>query len=239
MPPVTDGPVLLSIVMPVYNEGETLRTVLERLGKVVMPVPWELIVVDDGSSDGASDAIERSWVPDAQRVRVVKSRVNRGKGSALRRGFELAEGSILGVQDADLEYDPAQIPSLVSPILDGTAEVVFGSREFGAHTAFSFWYVVGNRLMSLTASALFDRYITDAYTCYKFFTRARYNQLRLTADGFEIEAELAGGLLRSGARVYEQPISYAARSRDAGKKIRPRDGVKGISRLLRVRLRGW
>ena len=236
---VTDGPVTLSLVMPVYNEGATLRTVLERLGKVVMPVPWELIVVDDGSTDGASDQIERAWVPDAHRVRVVKARINRGKGSALRRGFELAEGSILGVQDADLEYDPAQIPTLINPILDGTAEVVFGSREFGAHTAFSFWYVVGNRLMSLTASALFDRYITDAYTCYKFFTRERYEQLHLTADGFEIEAELTGGLLRTGARVYEVPIDYAARSRDEGKKIKPSDGIAGIARLLRVRLRGW
>lgn len=239
MSTVADGPVTLSLVMPVYNEGATLRTVLERLGKVVMPVPWELIIVDDGSTDSAPDHIERAWVPDAQRVRLVRAQVNRGKGSALRRGFELADGSILGVQDADLEYEPSQIPTLLAPILDGTAEVVFGSREFGAHTAFSFWYVVGNRLMSLTASALFDRYITDAYTCYKFFTRSCYQQLRLSADGFEIEAELTGGLLRTGARVYEQPISYAARSRDDGKKIRPRDGVRGIARLLRVRLRGW
>jgi dolichol-phosphate hexosyltransferase len=231
--------VKLSLVMPVYNEGTTLRTVLEQLGQVAMPVPWELIVVDDGSHDGAVDGIERDWVPSAERVLVVKARTNRGKGSALRRGFELASGDILGVQDADLEYDPAQIPEMLAPILDGTAEVVFGTRQFGSHTSYSFWYVVGNRLMSLVASALFDRYITDAYTCYKFFTRARYEQLRLTADGFEIEAELTGGLLRSGTRVYEHPITYAARSRDEGKKIRPSDGLTGILRLLRVRVRGW
>ncbi len=228
----------LSLVMPVYNEGATLRTVLERLGKVTMPLPWELIVVDDGSTDGAVDRIERDWVPDAERVVVARARRNRGKGSALRQGFALASGDVLGVQDADLEYDPAQIPALVAPILDGTADVVFGSRQFGAHTAYSFWYVVGNRVLSLTASALFDRYITDAYTCYKFFTRGRYDQLRLRADGFEIEAELTGGLLRTGARVYELPINYAARSREAGKKIRPGDGVAGMLRLLRVRLRG-
>jgi dolichol-phosphate hexosyltransferase len=230
--------VLLSLVMPVYNEGATLKTVLHALGAVDMPVPWELIVVDDGSTDGASDAIERSWVPKAERVRVVKASQNRGKGSALRKGFALADGDILGVQDADLEYNPKQIPHLVEPILEGQAEVVFGSRQFGAHASYSFWYVVGNRVMSIAASALFDRYITDAYTCYKFFTRARYEQLQLTANGFEIEAELTGGLLRSGARVMEEPIDYAARGREEGKKIKPRDGVIGIGRLLRVRVLG-
>ena len=229
----------LSIVMPVYNEGPTLRTVLEQLGKVDMGVPWELIIVDDGSHDGAVDRVERSWVPGAERVVVVTARENRGKGSALRKGFALATGDILGVQDADLEYDPAQIPQMIAPILDGSVEVVFGTRQFGSNASYSFWYVGGNRLMSLTASALFDRYITDAYTCYKFFTRDRYEQLRLTANGFEIEAELTGGLLYHGARVFETPISYSARSRDEGKKIRPEDGVKGVLRLLRVRWRGW
>jgi len=225
--------------MPVYNEGATLRTILEALGKVAMPVPWELIIVDDGSSDGATDTIARAWVPDAERVTLVRATTNRGKGSALRKGFSVATGDILGVQDADLEYDPAQIPDLIKPILEDHAEVVFGSRQFGAHASYSFWYVVGNRVMSLFASALFDRYITDAYTCYKFFTRRRYEQLQLTADGFEIEAELTGGLLRTGARVFELPISYSARSRDEGKKIKPTDGTKGIVTLLRVRLRGW
>ena len=229
----------LSLIMPVYNEGPTLRTVLEQLGKVDMPVPWELIIVDDGSHDGAVDGVERSWVPSADQVLVVKARRNRGKGSALRKGFSLASGDILGVQDADLEYDPAQIPDLIEPILEGRTDVVFGSRQFGSHASYSFWYVVGNRLMSLTASALFDRYITDAYTCYKFFTRDRYDQLRLTADGFEIEAELTGGLLHNGARVFEMPITYTARSRDEGKKIRPKDGIQGVLRLARVRLRGW
>ena len=229
----------LSLVMPVYNEGATLRTVLERLGSVDMPVAWELIVVDDGSVDGAADAIERDWVPTAERVLLVKARTNRGKGSALRKGFQLADGDILGVQDADLEYDPVQIPELLAPILDGDTDVVFGTRQFGSHASYSFWYVVGNRTISVVASALFDRYVTDAYTCYKFFTRSRYEQLRLTADGFEIEAELTGGLLRNGARLFEIPINYTARSREEGKKIKPSDGLRGILRLLRVRVRGW
>ena len=230
---------MLSLVMPVYNEGATLETVLRTLGKVDMGMPWELIVVDDGSRDDAVDHIDAAWLPSAERVRVVKARENRGKGSALRKGFSLAEGDILGVQDADLEYDPVQIPDMLRPIVEGDAEVVFGSRQFGANASFSFWYVVGNRGISLVASALFDRYVTDAYTCYKFFTRHLYRQLRLSANGFEIEAELTGGLLRTGARLFEVPITYTARSRAEGKKITPSDGIAGVVRLLRVRLRGW
>lgn len=230
---------MLSVVMPVYNEGRTLEEILKQLGEAPMPVPWELIIVDDGSTDGATDEVQRSWVSDAEQVRVVRGRRNQGKGAALRKGFSLAEGDILGVQDADLEYDPAQIPDLIRPILEGDTGVVFGSRQFGAHAAYSYFYVIGNRLISTAASLLFNRYITDAYTCYKFFTRERYEQLHLTADGFEIEAELTGGLLRTGALVYEVPIAYSARRREQGKKIRPRDGVIGLARLLRVRLLGY
>jgi glycosyltransferase involved in cell wall biosynthesis len=231
--------VKLSLIMPVYNEGPTLKTVLTELGAVDMPIPWELLIIDDGSTDGAVNDINPEWVPGAERVRVVRSSRNRGKGAALRKGFSLAEGEILGVQDADLEYDPRQIPALIEPIVQGSADVVFGTREFGTHTAYSFWHVVGNRMLSVAASALFNRYVTDVYTCYKFFTRGRYEQLRLTATGFEIEAELVGGLLRSGARVMEVPITYQARSREAGKKIRARDGILALGRLVRIRLRGW
>jgi len=230
--------VTLSLVMPVYNEGATLETVLRTLGAVSFPVAYELIVVDDGSYDDATDLIERDWLPNAAAVTVVKARQNRGKGAALRHGFALARGSIIGVQDADLEYDPAQIPGLIQPLLSGDADVVFGTRQFGSHASFSFWYVVGNRMMSLVASALFNRYVTDAYTCYKFFTRAQYEQLDLTANGFEIEAELTGGLIRDDSRVYELPITYTARSRAEGKKITPKDGITGVARLLRVRLIG-
>jgi glycosyltransferase involved in cell wall biosynthesis len=227
---------VLSLVMPVHNEGATLRSVLERLGSVQMPVPYELIIVDDGSSDGAVDAVERAWVPDALSVRVVQARTNRGKGSALRKGFSLSRGEIFGVQDADLEYDPAQIPALIAPILAGDADVVFGSRQFGANASYSFWYTLGNRAISLAASMLFDRITTDSYTCYKFMRREAYESLDLTADGFDIEAELTGGLLGNGWRYREIPISYAARSREEGKKIRASDGLRALLTLVRVRI---
>lgn len=229
---------MLSLIMPVYNEVATLRRALKRLGEADLPIPWELIIVDDGSTDGSIDEIDVGLLPSVDRLLVVRGRRNQGKGSALRHGLSLARGNILGIQDADLEYDPVQIPSLIRPILDGDADVVFGSRQFGAHASYSYWYVVGNRLISTAASALFNRYITDAYTCYKFFTRERYESLRLTASGFEIEAELTGGLLRGGARVFEVPIIYTARGRDEGKKIRGSDGVRGLARLARVRLFG-
>jgi len=229
---------MLSLIMPVHNEAATLRAVLLRLGAVEMPIRYELIVVDDGSTDGAVDTIERSWLPNAESVRVAQARTNRGKGSALRKGFSLARGDILGVQDADLEYDPAQIPDLVAPILVGDADVVFGSRKFGANASYSFWYTLGNRLISVAASMIFDRITTDSYTCYKFMRREAYESLTLTADGFAIEAELTGGLLRNGWRYREVPISYTARSRAEGKKIHPGDGVKAILTLARVRLSG-
>jgi len=224
--------------MPVHDEAATFETMVRTLGSVQMPLRWELIIVDDGSSDGAPDALTRSWVPGADRVRLVRGARNRGKGAALRHGFALAEGDIIGVQDADLEYDPAQIPELVSPIVDGRAEAVFGSRQFGTGLSYSFWYVIGNKGLSLAASVLFNRYITDAYTCYKFFTRECYERLPLSADGFAIEAELAGGLLAQGTRVLEIPIHYAARGREQGKKIRAWDGAQGLARLASLRVWG-
>jgi dolichol-phosphate hexosyltransferase len=230
---------MLSLIVPVFNEGDTLAAVLKRLGQVDLRIPYELIVVDDGSTDGAVDRVDRGWVPNADAVHILRSKQNRGKGTALRRGFAHAQGDILGVQDADEEYDPAQIPDLLRPILMGDADVVFGTRQFGAHSSYSYQYVLGNRLLSTFASALFNRYVSDIYTCYKFMTRERYDQLRLTASGFEIEAELAGGLLRSGARIFEVPVTYVARTREAGKKIRPADGIRGMGRLARVRVRGW
>ena len=229
---------LLSIVMPVHDEAATLEAAVRRLDAVTMPCPWELVVVDDGSTDGGTDGLTRAWAPTAERVVLIRARENRGKGSALRRGLAAARGDVLGVQDADLEYDPGDIPAILAPVLADEADLVFGTRQFNANASYSYWYTLGNRLISTAASMLFDRVVTDAYTCHKFFRREPYERLTLTADGFEIEAELTGGLLRQDVRYREVPIGYAARSRAEGKKIRPRDGVVGVGRLLRVRATG-
>ena len=229
---------LLSLVMPVYNEAAVLPAAMARLGDLKLPIPWELIVVDDGSTDGGVDNLDLEAATGAEQVRLVRGGVNRGKGAALRLGFEAAVGDILGVQDADLEYDPAEIPALLAPLLESRADAVFGSRTLGGYKPYSILYGLGNRVLGWTAGLLFGRFVGDLYTGHNFLTRSAYRGLRLTADGFDIEAQLAGQLFRARARVVEVPISYDPRSRAAGKKIRPRDGLFGIVRLLRVRFGG-
>lgn len=225
----------LSLIMPVFNEADVLPVTLDRLGAIRLPIEWELIIVDDGSTDGGVDRVDDRSVPAALRVRVLRAEANRGKGAALRRGFSEATGDILGVQDADLEYDPADIARLVEPLIDGRADAVFGSRTSGGYKPYSVWYGLGNRVLGQAAGILFGRFVSDLYTGYKFMSRDAYERLRLTADGFDIEAQLAGQLFRTRARVLELPISYAARSREAGKKIQARDGLRGLARLVRVR----
>ncbi|MEO6349354.1 MAG: glycosyltransferase family 2 protein [Candidatus Limnocylindrales bacterium] len=225
----------LSLIMPVFNEADVLPETIERLAHLSLPVPWELIVIDDGSTDDSAAIIERSHIYAAERVVVERLTPNRGKGAAIRHGFAIATGDFLGVQDADLEYDPADIAELLPPLIEGRADAVFGSRERGRYKPYSFWYKVGNRILGLTAGVLFGRFVSDLYTGHKFFTREIYQRLKLTADGFDIEAELAAGLFMAKARIVEVPISYMARSREAGKKLRARDGLVGLVRLFRIR----
>ena len=225
---------LLTVIMPTLNERATLRAAVERLLKTQLQVPVELIVVDDGSTDGSTDTI--ADLVDGRTVKLVRHPRNRGKGAAIRTALGLATGEITTVLDADMEYDPANFTSLLEPILDGQTEVAFGTRTFGAYTAYSFWYVVGNKVLAIWASFLFDTWLSDVETCFKMARTDVWRSLALRSNGFGIEAEATGRILRLGHRIYEIPISYRARTRLEGKKLDWTDGVAALWILLRVRL---
>jgi glycosyltransferase involved in cell wall biosynthesis len=224
----------LTVVMPCYNERATLRRALDRLLAVDMPLPTEVLVVDDGSTDGCIETI-KDLVEDGA-VRLLRQPVNQGKGAALQRGFAEASGDLLTILDADLEYDPEDFPSLLEPILEGEARIVYGARSYGGHAAYSFWFVVGNKLVALTASILFDAWLTDVETCLKVAPTALWRRVQIRSKGFGIEAEVTGKFLKMGERIFEGPISYRARGRDEGKKIQWTDGIEALWILLRIRL---
>ncbi len=222
----------LSILMPVYNEVETVESAIKRVLDVNYPCEMELVVVDDGSTDGTDEKLAR--VTDF-RVSKRRQQINQGKGAAIRAAATQASGDYMIICDADLEYRPEEIPALLKPVLDGEAEVVYGTRTFGSHTAFSFWYVMGNKAVTTAANVLYNSYISDLETCFKLMPLDLYRSLDVTSRGFGIEAEVTGKLLKRGARPFEVPITYRARSRDEGKKITWKDGVEAVWILLRVR----
>jgi len=225
----------LSILMPVYNEVNTVATVIKRVLDVHYPCDVELVVVDDGSRDGTAEVLTQF---DDPRVIVHTHVGNRGKGAAVRTASKIATGTHVVMCDADLEYAPEDLPALVRPVLAGEAEVVFGTRTFGSHTAYSFWYVLGNKAVTLFANALFDSWISDLETCFKLMPLPTYRELDVRSKGFGMEAEVTGKLLKRGLRPYEVPISYRARGRDEGKKLTWRDGVEALWILLKIRLAG-
>src|SRR6195952_3637538 len=214
--------VKLSILMPVYNEAATLRSAVKRVLNVVFPVEIELVIVDDGRTDGTR-ALYADW-REEPRVLIHEKATNGGKGSAIRKGAELATGDYVIMCDADLEYAPEEIPALLAPVLDGQAEVVYGTRTFGSHNAYSYLYVLGNRFVTTTANVLFNCYLSDLETCFKLLPLELYRSMNIKSDGFGMEAEITGKLLGRGVRPYEIPITYAARSREDGKKLTWRDG---------------
>jgi len=226
--------VKLSIVMPVYNEARRVADAVKQVLEVDFPCEVELVIVDDGSKD-ATPQILGSF--DDPRIRVIRHQRNQGKGAAVRTGASEARGESIVILDADLEYDPRDIPRLLAPVLSGRAEVVFGSRQFGSHTAFSFWYVMGNKAVTTFANIVFHCYISDLETCYKLMPTALYRDLKVKSNGFGMEAEVTGKLLRRGIRPFEVPISYQARSREEGKKITWVDGVEALWIILRERFR--
>jgi glycosyltransferase involved in cell wall biosynthesis len=226
--------VKLSVLVPVYNEAPTVVAALKRILDVDYPCEVEFVVIDDGSTDGTRELL--TAVSD-RRASVLHHAHNRGKGAAIRTGATAATGDYLMICDADLEYSPEEIPMLLQPVLSGEAEVVYGTRSFGAHTSYSFWYVVGNKAVTLFANAIFDCWISDLETCFKLMPLPLYRDLDIRSQGFGMEAEVTGKLLGRGYRPYEVPISYKARTRAEGKKLTWKDGVAAVWILARERAR--
>ena len=225
----------VSVIVPVHNERATLREALERLLKAQLPVATEIIVVDDGSTDeGLATIADLRSARDE--IRVFRHLRRMGKGAAIRTGLRHATGELTAILDADLEYDPADYAKLLDPLLQGEARVAYGTRIFGAHTAFSFWYVVGNKVINLLASAMFNAWLSDLSTCLKIAETDLWRSLDLRCVGFDFDAEATAKFLRKGERIYEVPISYRARDRVAGKKVRVQDGLRHLRALVLVRL---
>lgn len=227
--------VKLTILMPVYNEAETVQRVIKRLLDVSFPCPIELVVVDDASTDGSSEILDGLASGD-ERINLLRHPVNRGKGAAIRTGAAAATGDYIMPFDADMEYQPEDIPDLLNPVLRGEAEVVYGNRTFGSHSAYSFWYVMGNKGVTTVANVLFNAYIADLETCFKLMPLELYRSLNISSRGFGMEAEITGKLLARKIRPFEVPITYRARSREEGKKITWKDGVQAVWLLARIRM---
>jgi glycosyltransferase involved in cell wall biosynthesis len=225
---------VLSVVMPVYNERET---VLAIIGKVLrLEIVGELIVVDDGSTDGTGELL-RATAFDG-RVRTFFHDRNRGKGAALRTAFQHATGAVIAIQDADLEYDPAEFNEMIRPIQDGVADVVFGSRLSGGkpQRVYMFWHRVGNNFLTFLTNLLYNTTLTDMETCYKMFTREVIRQIHIRSDDFSVEPEITAKIFKNRRlRVYEMPISYYGRTYDEGKKISWRHGIGAVLALIRYR----
>ncbi len=225
----------LSILMPVYNEEARLPEALKQALAVDYPCDVELVIVDDGSTDGTREILAGV---DDPRVRLVPHEKNKGKGAAIMTAVTAAAGDFMVILDADLEYDPTDIPRLLVPVLEGRTKVVYGNRTFGSHSSFSYWYVMGNKAVTTAANILYNCYLGDLETCFKLMPVELYRSLNIKSRGFGMEAEVTGKLLRRRIRPYEVPISYHARSREEGKKITWRDGVEALWILGRERVRG-
>ena len=224
----------LTIIMPVYNECETLSEILRQVRAVELPdVEKEIIVVDDGSTDGSRDILTRE--SQAGDLLMLCHERNQGKGAAVRTAIEQASGDLILIQDADLEYDPRDYPSLIQPIIEGRVTVVYGSRFLGPRKAMLFWHMLGNKLLTLTTNILYNAILSDMETCYKCFRADVVKDLPLHSRRFEFEPEVTAKILKRGHRIFEVPISYYGREYYEGKKITWRDAPLAFWTLIKYR----
>ena len=231
---MTERPERLSIIVPVYNEARTVRAVIDRLTTIDLPVPREILVVDDGSTDGTADVLAHA-AADGAAVTVIRAERNGGKGSAIRRGLERATGTIIAIQDADLELDPQQLGALVAPIVAGTTDVVYGSRFLDGRSTAPTITRAANHVLTAATNLLYGASLTDMETCYKIMRTDIARSLRLTASRFDIEPQITARLLRRGFVILELPVRFDPRSRAQGKKIKWRDGVRALQVLIAER----
>jgi glycosyltransferase involved in cell wall biosynthesis len=224
---------ILSVMMPVFNEERTLEIILGHV--LEQPEVGELIAVDDGSTDRTWEILSRVSQADS-RVRALRQETNQGKGAALRRAVTELRMPFALVQDADLEYDPRDYGALLEPLMEGRADAVYGTRGFAGQTAFSFWFVMGNKAVTLATNLFFDCFISDMETGYKVLRSDLWRRLCLKGTRFDIEPDITARILRLGYRIHEVPIHYYARSRDEGKKLTWVDGVRALGALVRLRL---
>jgi dolichol-phosphate mannosyltransferase len=224
---------LISIVVPVYNESRTVAAVIQRLIAIDLPAPREILVVNDGSTDGTREVLD--GITQRPELRIIHAEKNGGKGSAIRIGFTQASGTIVAIQDADLELDPAQLADLVKPILDGRTKVVYGSRFLAGRPDAPWLSVFANQTLTAITNVLFGGRLTDMETCYKVMAADVARSLKLESNRFDIEPEITAKLLRAGHSIVELPIRFEPRSRAQGKKIGWKDGVRAIQVLLKYR----
>ena len=234
------APELLSIIVPVYNEVRTVLAVIDRLLAIDLPVPREILVVNDGSTDGTKEVLDTApaGIRDpGSGIRIIHAERNAGKGVAIRLGLDASNGTIIAIQDADLELDPQQLSALVAPIVRGEAEVVYGSRFLAGRPAAPWITIAANWALTGTTNLLFGSSITDMETCYKIMRADVARSLRLDANRFDIEPQITARLLRGGHRIQELPVKFDPRSRAQGKKIGWRDGVRALEVLVKERFR--
>jgi dolichol-phosphate hexosyltransferase len=227
---------MLSILMPVYNERERVERAIAEVLATELPREFELIVVDDGSTDGSGEILQGgNW---DGRVRLFAHRENQGKGAAIQTALGQARGDYAAIFDADLEYDPADLALLMPPLLDGRANACFGVRAFDGYTSHSFLYVLGNKGVTLACNILFNVYLHDIMTCHKMIRTDVFRSLPLQSAGFAIEPEITARLVQRGERIFEVPVHYRARSTEEGKKLTAKDGFRVLATLLRCRFSG-